>query len=78
MDKDRCLPYAYGKSCQMCYDQCPLTDKAITMVEAGVTVGARTLTLKQPQVDSKLCIGCGICENKCPVEGKSAIRVVSV
>ena len=78
VDKDRCLPYAYGKQCQMCYDQCPLSDKAISMVEADVTVGSKTLKLKQPQVDSKLCIGCGICENKCPVEGKSAIRVVSV
>ena len=48
------------------------------MVESSIPFGANTLTLKQPQVDSKLCIGCGICENKCPVAGQSAIRVNSV
>jgi Pyruvate/2-oxoacid:ferredoxin oxidoreductase delta subunit len=25
----------------------------------------------------ELCNGCGICENKCPLEGKSAIEVFS-
>jgi Pyruvate/2-oxoacid:ferredoxin oxidoreductase delta subunit len=37
-----------------------------------------TLTLQQPQVNSKLCIGCGICENKCPVAGQAAIRVTGI
>jgi len=78
VDKNRCLPYAYGRECQLCYDQCPLPTKAISMVTAEVTRGDKTYSLKQPQIDSKLCIGCGICENKCPVEGKAAIRVVSV
>jgi MauM/NapG family ferredoxin protein len=78
VDKNRCLPYSFGKACQMCYDQCPLSDKAISLVTANVTIGTKTLTLKQPQVNSDLCIGCGICENKCPVEGLSAIRVESV
>ncbi len=78
VDKDRCLPYAYGANCQRCYDQCPLPDKAISMVEAAVSVGPRTVRIKQPQVVAKLCIGCGICENKCPVNGSAAIRVQSV
>jgi ferredoxin len=29
-------------------------------------------------VDLELCIGCGICENKCPVLGRPAIYVSSV
>ena len=78
VDKNRCLPYAYGRACQTCYDQCPLPEKAITMVTASVTRGEKTITLKQPQIDPKLCIGCGICENKCPVAGEAAIRVMSV
>jgi MauM/NapG family ferredoxin protein len=78
VDKSRCLAYAYGKECQVCHDHCPLSDKAIVQVEATVSVGSKTLTIKQPQVDAKLCIGCGICENKCPVKGQAAIRVVSV
>ena len=33
--------------------------------------------LKFPKVVDRLCIGCGICETKCPLEGESAIRVIS-
>ncbi len=78
VDRNRCLPIAEGKPCTMCREQCPLTDKAITLTEAQVTVGSNTLTLQQPQVNPKLCIGCGICENKCPVQGQAAIRVTAI
>jgi MauM/NapG family ferredoxin protein len=78
VDRNRCLPWSYGQSCQICYDQCPLPTKAIAMVASEVKRGDKTLTLKQPQIDSKLCIGCGICENKCPVTGQAAIRVVNI
>jgi ferredoxin len=33
--------------------------------------------LQQPYVDPKLCIGCGICQHECPVNGKRAIRVTA-
>jgi ferredoxin len=36
------------------------------------------LIVKQPRVDLDLCIGCGICENKCPVLGQPAIYVTSI
>jgi len=78
VDVSRCLPYAYGRACQICYDQCPLPEKAITMVAVSEKRGEKTIILKQPQVDSKRCIGCGICENKCPAAAEPAIRVVSV
>jgi len=35
------------------------------------------LVVKQPYVVEELCIGCGICENKCPLPGASAIRVLT-
>ena len=35
-------------------------------------------TLQQPRMDLELCIGCGICEAKCPVLGRPAIYVSSV
>jgi MauM/NapG family ferredoxin protein len=78
IDRNRCLPIAEGKQCGMCQKQCPLTDKAITLEAAQVTIGSNTVTVQQPKVNSKLCIGCGICENKCPVAGEAAIRVKSV
>jgi ferredoxin len=34
--------------------------------------------LLRPFVDERICIGCGICESRCPVEGKSAIQVFSL
>ena len=38
----------------------------------------KVTTVKQPHVDLELCIGCGICEAKCPVLGRPAIYVSNV
>ena len=32
----------------------------------------------EPYVVEELCNGCGICENVCPLEGKSGIEVYAV
>ncbi len=31
--------------------------------------------LQRPHIDIEKCIGCGICEHECPVNGKKAVRV---
>ncbi len=36
------------------------------------------VTVKQPRVDPELCIGCGICTNKCVIKGQPAVLVSSV
>jgi len=65
--------------CQVCYEQCPLPEKAITLTDVKVTTaGGTSITVKQPHVNMDLCIGCGICQNKCPVSDQAAIRVTSV
>ena len=33
------------------------------------------IEVQLPQVNRQSCIGCGICEYKCPVSGDAAIRV---
>jgi len=30
-----------------------------------------------PYIDEKLCVGCGICETKCPLTDRSAVLVTS-
>lgn len=35
------------------------------------------ICLQRPWVDIEKCIGCGICEHECPVNGKKAIRVTA-
>ncbi len=78
-DKNRCLPWAYSRSCIVCEEHCPTPKKAIWFEETEVlNAGGEKVTVKQPRVDPDLCIGCGICENKCPVRGQAAVRVTSV
>ena len=77
-DKNRCLPYAKGSPCIVCEEHCPTPEKAIKFHEAVVTnsEGERVL-IKQPYLLDRLCIGCGICENKCPLEGKAGVLVTN-
>jgi len=76
-DKDRCLPFAKDESCIVCEEHCPTYDKAIKFKEVRVlNKSKKEIMIKQPYVIDDLCIGCGICENVCPLKGNAAIRVI--
>ena len=78
-DKGRCLPWSHGKPCIVCEEVCPTSKKAIWFEEAQVRDRqGKMVTVKQPHVDLELCIGCGICEAKCPVLGRPAVYVSNV
>ena len=78
-DRGRCLPWAMHVECIVCEEMCSTSPKAIWFEEAAIrNREGGSIKLKQPYVDPRLCIGCGICENKCPVEDLPAIRVSSV
>jgi len=62
IDKTRCLAYDQDKICLVCNEQCSY----------HAIVGDEK---KRPIVKEEKCTGCGICENKCPVDGESAIIV---
>lgn len=79
IDKGRCLPYAHATPCIVCQEVCPTPKKAIWLEKTKVLdTGGNVLTVHQPHVHLAWCIGCGICETKCPVLGQPAIYVTSI
>ena len=76
--RGRCLPWSGNGPCIVCAEDCPTSPKAIYLREALVPVSdGKMVRVKLPYVDLKNCVGCGICENKCPVKGRPAIRVMA-
>ncbi len=60
--KRTCLAWQ-GTLCRSCYDECPIYNEALIMDSE-----------LRPVVNEKKCVGCGICENVCPLDSP-AIRV---
>jgi len=88
IDTDRCLPWVDNIPCAVCEEMCPVPDKAIVLrgegEEAGEGAhgggreqGGGNISAPRPYVLSSRCIGCGLCEQRCPLNGESAIRVYS-
>jgi NAD-dependent dihydropyrimidine dehydrogenase PreA subunit len=76
IDQDRCIAWSDQRDCIVCEEMCPLPEKAIQLEEMQVWGTDNTsITVKVPHVLQERCIGCGICEYKCPVNGEAAIRV---
>ncbi len=78
-DKNRCIPYALSRSCIVCEEHCPtVPDKAIWFEEVEVVnhTGEK-IPVKQPHVDPELCVGCGICQNVCPIKDLPGVYVSS-
>ncbi|MEI6449443.1 MAG: 4Fe-4S binding protein, partial [Actinomycetes bacterium] len=78
IDRNRCLPWASNTPCIVCQEMCPISNKAIVLSDRRLITrpdGTQDY-LARPKVVAKRCIGCGICEYKCPLEGTSAIVVL--
>jgi polyferredoxin len=78
IDRDRCLPWAQNTPCIVCQEMCPVAEKAVVLGEQRLITrpdGTQDY-LARPRVVPRRCIGCGICEYKCPLEGTSAIVVL--
>jgi polyferredoxin len=79
-DHSRCLPWAERKPCIVCEEMCPTPEKAIKILKT-ITIkdkDGEEMEIQQPYVDRDLCVGCGLCESKCPLPGVSGIRVQRV
>jgi len=73
IDETACVVYKEQINCLVCEEVCPIPEKAIRYELAdGSTAGGEPL--REPKMVPERCIGCGICEAKCPAE-PVAIRV---
>jgi ferredoxin len=76
INQNRCIAWSDHQNCIVCQEMCPLPDKAVYLLPGTFTnPDGSPAEVKLPYVNRSLCIGCGICENKCPVRGEAAIRV---
>lgn len=72
IDRSRCIAWEQNKVCLICDEACPYN--AINNFNETI----QNITIGRPFVDERLCTGCGICESRCPLEGRSAIEVYSI
>lgn len=66
INKFHCTAWNDTIMCRTCYDKCPFQEQAIRLDQL------------RPVVDEKVCTGCGMCTNACPVtveDGSKAINV---
>jgi len=78
INQNRCIAWSDHRDCIVCEEMCPVSDKAIKLDPTDFKQeDGSIVTVKIPHVYRDRCIGCGICEFKCPVVGESAIRVYS-
>jgi Pyruvate/2-oxoacid:ferredoxin oxidoreductase delta subunit len=72
IDKNICIAWKENKECIVCEEHCPIPQKAIKSNDEFFN-GKR---VPKPYVDISLCVGCGICQNKCPTRPERAIKVL--
>jgi ferredoxin-type protein NapF len=65
LNRDLCLVWAQNKLCLICDEICPYNAIVFRTVEG----------YRRPVVIASRCNGCGFCEQRCPVNGDSAIIV---
>ena len=72
IDRSRCIAWEQDKVCLICDEACPYN--AISSLNETI----RGTTLLRPFVDERICTGCGLCEARCPIEGRAAVEVFSI
>jgi MauM/NapG family ferredoxin protein len=77
IDRSKCIAWSNNDPCAVCVEFCPVRPKAIQVIEQK-QIDPRTgepVVVPLPYILKENCIGCGTCENGCPVIGQAAIRV---
>jgi ferredoxin-type protein NapF len=68
LKKEMCLVWAQDKLCLICDEICPYDAIVFRTIDG----------YRRPFVLASRCNGCGYCEQRCPVEGDSAIVVAPI
>jgi MauM/NapG family ferredoxin protein len=68
LKKEMCLVWAQDKLCLICDEICPYDAIVFRTIDG----------YRRPFVIASRCNGCGYCEQRCPVEGDSAIVVTPI
>jgi polyferredoxin len=88
-DKNRCIPWvAYDRwsetgewpkefNCAVCEEHCPTSKKSIRFSDVTIETPDGPKLVRRPVIVDEECIGCGICEYTCPIDGLAGVRVVS-
>jgi polyferredoxin len=76
IDETLCVVYKDKFNCLVCEEVCPVPDKAIRY-EVTAERNEEGEPLREPKMVPERCIGCGICEARCPAE-TVAIRVFAI
>ncbi len=71
IDEELCVVFAEDTNCLVCEEFCPIPQKAIIVLEKKKQIKGKEMLLRYPKVVNDRCIGCGICEAKCPTSPKS-------
>lgn len=75
IDEDLCIALK-GMRCEVCYRACPLIDRAIT-IDYRLREGDSIHSVFAPIIDEDVCVGCGLCVERCVVSDPDiAINVV--
>ncbi len=72
IDRTRCIAWEQDKICLICDEACPYN--AIDVRRETIN----NVAIPRPFVDERICVGCGLCESRCPIEGPAAIQVFSI
>ncbi len=72
IDRSRCIAWEQNRLCLICDEICPYG--AIYFQEVVDETGCSP----RPFIDERVCTGCGLCEQKCPVDGEAAIVVTPI
>jgi len=67
IDRSQCIAWNSEKKCLVCDEHCSY--HALNWKEVD--------GVRRPFVDDNKCVGCGICENACPIQPVAAIRAFS-